>query len=100
MRIGKHLGTLAAMAAVIAVGVAALPAQANAYWAWRGGVRIWIPVPVVVAPPPPVYYAPPPPVYYAPPRVAYLPPPVVVVPRHFWVPAHWRGGYWVPGHWA
>jgi hypothetical protein len=103
MRVRKRLGALAAGALLIALGVAVLPGHAQAYWVWRGGVRVWIPAPaVVVAPPPPVvYYAPPPrPVYVAPPVVYAPPPAVVVVPRRIWVPAHWRGGYWVPGHWA
>jgi hypothetical protein len=92
MRNSKRLGTLVAVLTLIAVGVCAIPGHAQAYWAWRGGYRVWIPAPAAVyaPPPPPVYYAPQP--YYA--------PPVVVVPRRFWVPAHWRGGYWVPGHWA
>jgi hypothetical protein len=98
MRLGKRLGTLAAVAALTAVGIAALPGHAQAYWAWRGGYRVWIPAPVIVAPPP-VYYAPHP--YYAAPPVVYAaPPPVYYAPRRVWVPAHWRGGYWVPGHWA
>ncbi len=97
MRLSKRLGGVVAAAALIAVGVAALPSRAEAYWAWRGGVRVWIAPPAVV-------YAPPPPVYYAPRRVYVAPPvvyapPVVVVPRRVWIPAHWRGGYWVPGHW-
>jgi hypothetical protein len=94
MRFSKRLGTLVAAAALMVAGVLAQPGHAQAYWAWRGGVQVWIPAPaVVVAPPPPVvYYAPRP--YYAP------PPAVVVAPRRVWVPAHWRGGYWVPGHWA
>jgi hypothetical protein len=100
MDIRKRLGTLAAAAAVLAVGIAALPGQAQAYWVWRGGYRVWIPAPVVVVPPPPVYYAPPRPVYVAPPVVYAAPPPVVVVPRRVWVPGFYRGPYWVPGHWA
>jgi len=101
MRIRKRLGTLAAAAAALTIGMAALPGQAHAYWVWRGGVRVWIPAPAyVVAPPPPVYYAPPRPYYVAPPVVYAPPPPVVVVPRRVWVPAHYRGPYYVPGHWA
>jgi hypothetical protein len=94
MRMSKRLGTLVAIAGVVAVGLFALPHPAQAYWVWRGGVQVWVPAPVVVAPPPP-------PVYYAPRPYYYAPPPAVVVaPRRIWVPAHWRGGYWVPGHWA
>ncbi len=52
--------------AAAALGVAALPAPAAAYW--RGGVWIGIGGP-------PVYYAPPPPVYYGPPPAYYAPPP-------------------------
>jgi hypothetical protein len=86
MSTSKWLGTLAATAAVIAVGVAALPGQAQAYWIWRGGVRVWVPgAAVVVAPP-----------------VVYARPPAVVVapPQRVWVPEHWRNGYLVPGHCA
>jgi hypothetical protein len=101
MRISERLGTLAAAAVLIAIGVAGLPGHAQAWWVWRGGVRVWVPGPaVVVAPPPVVYYAPPRPVYVAPPIVYAPPPPVYYAPRRFWVPAHWRGPYWVPGHWA
>jgi hypothetical protein len=85
----KRLGTLVAVAALSAVGIAAAPHDAEA-WV-RFGVGVVVP-PVVVAPPP-VYYAPPP-VYYAPPPVAYAPPP------RYWVPPHWNGPYWVPGHWS
>jgi hypothetical protein len=100
MRISKRFGTLVAIAAVIAAGAFAAPRPAQAYWLWRGGVRVWIPAPAVVyAPPPPVVYYAPRPVYGVPP-VVYAPPPVVVVaPRRIWVPAHWRGGYWAPGYW-
>ena len=100
MRVSKRFGLAAAAALLIGVGVAALPQRAEAYWIWRGGVRVWIPAPVVaLAPPPPVYYAPPRVVYAAPPIVYAPPPPVVVVPRRVWVPPHWRGGYWVHGYW-
>ena len=85
MRMSKRLGTLAATAALIAVGLVALAQPAQAYWVWRGGVRVWVPgVRVVVAPP-----------------VVYARPPVVVAPPpRVWVPAHWRGGYYIAGHWA
>ncbi len=87
----KRLASVAAILGLATVGVAAMPPDANAWW--RGGygygIGIYVP-PIYVAPPayyaPPVYYAPPPPVYYAP-------------PRHYWVPAHWEGGYWMRGHW-
>lgn len=84
----KRLGTVALIAGLACVGVAAVPHDANAWW--RGGVGVWVP-PVVVAPPP-VYV--PPPVVYAPPPVYYPP------PRRVWVPPHWEGPYWVRGHWA
>ncbi len=92
MSISKLLTTVTAAAAMVAVGVAALPGKANAYVVYGGGVRVWVPGPVYVAPPPVVYYAPPP-VYYA-------PQPVYVAPQHVWVPAHYEGPYFVPGHWA
>ncbi len=101
MPINKRLGTLAALVALTAVGIAALPSHAQAWWAWRGGVRVWIPGPAYAyVPPPVVYYAPPRPYYVAPPIIYGAPPPVVVVPQRVWIPAHWRGPYWIPGHWA
>jgi hypothetical protein len=98
MPISKRLGTLVAAVALIAAGVFALPRSAEAYWAWRSGVRIWIPAPVYVVPPPVVVYAPPRRVY-APPVVYAAPPPVVVVPRRVWVPGYWRGPVWIRGYW-
>lgn len=92
MAILKRLGTVAAVAGLAAVGIAAAPDQAEAWWRGGYGVGIWIP-PVVVAPPP-VYYAPPP-VYYRPPPVAYYP-----GPRRVWIRPHWQGPYWVRGHWS
>ena len=89
MSVLQRLGSLAAIAGMAAVGVMALPHDANAWWRYRYGARIWVPPPVVVVPgyaPPPVVYAPPPAYYYGPPRRA-------------WVPPHWEGPYWVPGHW-
>jgi hypothetical protein len=86
----KRLGTVAVVAGLAAVGVAAMPHDANAWWRGGVGVGIWVP-PVVVAPPP-VYVAPP--VVYAPPPVYYP------APRRVWVPPHWEGPYWVRGHWA
>jgi hypothetical protein len=98
MSVLKRLGTVAAVAGLAAVGVSAMPRDANAWW--RGG--IWVPPVVVVAPPayvaPPVVY--PPPAYVAPP-VVYPPPAVYyTAPRRIWVPAHWAGAYWVRGHWG
>jgi hypothetical protein len=91
----KRLGAISAVAGLAALGVAAMPGQANAWWRGPGigpgiGIGIWVP-PVVVAPAP--IYAPPP-AYYAPPPVAYYP------PGRVWVPGHWAGGYWVPAHWS
>jgi hypothetical protein len=86
MSVLKRLGTVAAVAGLAAVGVSAMPRDANAWW--RGG--IWVPPVVVVAPP--AYVAPP--VVYPPPAVYYT------APRRIWVPAHWAGAYWVRGHWG
>jgi hypothetical protein len=97
MKMSKRFGTWAAAAALVAVGVFALPGHAEAWWGWRGGVRVWIPGPIVVARPPVVVYAPPRPVYVAPP-VVYAGPPVVYGPR-VWVPGYWRGPVWVQGYW-
>jgi len=82
----RKLGVVLATAALAAIGVAALPGKAEAWWrgGWCCGVHVGVFVPPIVVGPP--AYAPPP-VYYAPP------------PR-YWVPPHWEGGYWVPGHWA
>jgi hypothetical protein len=93
----KRLASLAGFLALAAVGVAAMPGKAEAWWrgGWCCGIGIGIALPPVVVAPPPVYYAPPPPAYYPPPVAAYYPP-----PRPVWVPPHWQGGYWVPGHWA
>jgi hypothetical protein len=98
----KRLGAVSAVAGLAALGVAAMPGEANAWWRGGGiGIGVYLP-PVVVAPAPvyapPAYYVPPaygPPAYYAPPAPAYYPP-----PRHVWVPPHWQNGYWIPGHWA
>jgi hypothetical protein len=91
MSVLKRLGGVAAVAGLAAVGVAAMPHDANAWW--RGGVGVWVP-PVVVGPP--VYWPP----VYAPPPVAYVPPPAYYPPHRVWVPPHWEGPYWVQGHWA
>lgn len=92
MSVLKRLGTVAAVAGLVAVGVAAMPHKAEAWWRGGIGVGIWVP-PVVVAPPP---------VYVAPPVVYAAPPPSVYysAPRRVWVPPHWEGPYWVRGHWA
>ncbi len=83
MSISKRLGMVAAVLGLTAVGVTAVPHDANA-WV-RFGVGVVVP-PVVVAPAP--YY--PAPVYVAP---GYVPPPVAYVPpRRVWVPPHWEGG--------
>ena len=88
MSVLQRLGPVVAIAGLAALGVAAMPHEAKAWW--RGGVGVFVP-PVVVAPPayypPPVAYYPAPPYYYGPPRRA-------------WIPPHWEGPYWVRGHWA
>jgi hypothetical protein len=92
MSVLKRVGSVAVAAGLAAVGVAAMPHNANAWWRGGVGVGIWFP-PVVVAPP---VYAPPPVAYYYPPPPAYYYPP----PRRVWVPPHWEGPYWIRGHWA
>ncbi len=91
----KRLTSIAAVAGLAALGVAAMPHDAKAWWRGGFGVGIVVP-PFVVAPPvyPPPVYAPPP-VVYAPPPVAYYPP-----QHRVWVPPHWEGPYWVRGHWG
>ena len=82
----KRLATGCAVLGLAAVGLAATPKPANAWWyhhGWGWGVGVYVP-PVVVAPAP-VYY--PAPAYYAP-------------PSRVWVPAHYEYGYYVPGHWG
>ena len=80
MRTTKLFATVAAAAAMIAVGVAGAPSKAEAYVIYT---RVY--TPVVVVRPPVVYYAP---------RTVY------VAPQPVWVPAHYEGPYFVPGHWA
>jgi hypothetical protein len=92
MSVLKRVGSVAVVVGLAAVGVAAMPHNANAWWRGGVGVGIWFP-PVVVAPP---VYAPPPAYYYPPPPVYYPYPP----PRRVWVPPHWEGPYWIRGHWA
>ena len=74
-----------AIAGLAALGLAAVPGSAKAWWVRPG---------VVVVAPPPVYVAPP--VYYAPP-VVYAPG-YPVGPR-VWIAPHWQDGYWVRGRW-
>jgi hypothetical protein len=96
MSVLKRFGAVAAAAGMAAVGVAAMPHEAKAWWRGGYGVGIWVP-PGVVAPP--AYY--PPTAYYNPP-VAYAPPPAAYYgpPLRAWIPAHWEGPYWVQGHWS
>jgi hypothetical protein len=86
----KRLGAAAAVAGLAAIGIAAVPHEAKAWWRGGFGVRVWVP-PVVMAPP---VYVPPPVAWVPPPPPAYYRP-----PHHVWVPPHWEGRYWVPGHW-
>ena len=54
----KRIAAVGAVAGLAALGVAAMPSQANAWWRGPGfGISLWVP-PVVVAPAP--VYAPPP----------------------------------------
>ncbi|HEX2939536.1 MAG TPA: hypothetical protein VHO91_00715 [Rhodopila sp.] len=96
MSVLKRLGAVATIAGLVAIGIAAVPHDAKAWWREGYGIGVVLP-PVVVAPP---VYAPPP--VYVPPPVAYVPPPPpgYYVPRRIWIPPHWRGPYWVPGHWS
>jgi hypothetical protein len=101
---------LASIAAVGALGAAALPAQAGGNVSWSIGINlppvatvitnaprvVYAPPPVVYAPPPviyqpaPVYYHPPPVVVHQPPRVIYAPPPQVVYHSGWAPPGHKR----------
>ena len=88
----RKIATIGTILCLAAIGTAAAPKPANAWWnhyGWGWGVGVYVP-PVVVAPPP-AYY--PSPAYY--PAPAYYAPPARV-----WIPAHWQGNYWVPGHWS
>jgi hypothetical protein len=83
----KRLAAGCAVVGLAAIGLVAMPGQANAWWynhGWGYGVGVYVP-PVVVAPAP-VYY-PAPSYYYAPPVRA-------------WIPAHYQNGYYIPGHWS
>ena len=93
----KRLMAGVALAGLVAIGVTAKSAPAEAWWrgGWCCGVGIGVVVPPVVVAPPPAYY--PPPAYssyYAPPPAYYAP------PQRAWIPDHWQGNVWVPGHWA
>jgi len=93
----RRLAGAGALLGLVAIGTAAAPTPANAWWrggGWCCGVGIYVP-PIVVAPAP--VYVPPP--VYTPAPVYYAPAPVYAVPQRVWIPAHWRNGYWVPGHW-
>ena len=100
----KRLGSVAVLAALTAVGTAALPSNAKAWWRHDDfGIRVWVPPVVVARPPPVVYAAPPPPVVYTvPPPVVYAPPPPrrFYRPRRIWIPPHWHHGFWIRGHWS
>ncbi len=91
----KRLTSVAAVLGLAAIGIAAVPHDALAWWRGGYGVGVYIP-PVVVGPP--IVYAPPPVVYAPPPRVYYAPG-YVAGPR-VWIPPHWQGPYWVRGHWS
>jgi hypothetical protein len=94
----KRLASAAALLGLVAIGTAAAPKPANAWWAhggWCCSVGVYVP-PVVIAPPvvvapAPVYEAP---AYYGPAPAYYAP------PQRVWIPAHWHNGYWIRGHWA
>ena len=90
----RRLGAMAAIAGLAAVGIAALPGKAEAWWrgGWCCGVGVGVVLPPVVVAPP--FYAPAP-VYYPPPQAYYAP-----QPQQVWIPPHWQGGVWVPGHWT
>lgn len=82
----NRLASIAAVLGLAAVGVMAMPHDANAWW--RRG--IWI-APEVVAPPP---------YYYARPPVVVVAPAPYYGPRRVWIPPHWNGPYWVHGRWG
>lgn len=94
MYVMKSFAAVAAVLGLAAIGVAAVPGKAEAWWrgGWCCGVGIGVVVPPVVVAPAPVYA--PPPVYYAPPPAYYAP------PQGRWIPGHYEGGYWVPGHYV
>lgn len=84
------------MLGLAAVGVAAAPQPARAWW--HGGWSVGIALPPVVVAPAPVYV--PPPAYYPPPPFYYGTPAYYPAPARVWIPGHWVGGYWVPAHWS
>ena len=93
---------LRALIALAAIGAAALPSTANAYW--RGGIWFAGPIvpfypPVVVAPPP-VYYAPPPVVYAPPPQNFSVTPPgfAAATPPQPTGPSCYAGPYVCPAY--
>jgi hypothetical protein len=43
MSVLQHLGTVAAVVGLAAIGVAAMPQDANAWWRDGVGVGIWVP---------------------------------------------------------
>ena len=102
--LSKRLCAGLAVAAFAAIGVAAAPTPAEAWWrgGWCCGFGVgFVLPPIVVAPP--VYAPPPPPAYYPPPP-AYYAPPAAYSPQQsqqqVWIPPHWQGTIWIPGHWA
>jgi hypothetical protein len=86
------------MLGLAAVGVAAAPQPAHAWWHGGWCCTVGIALPPVVVAPAPVYV--PPPAYYGPPPAYYGVPPYYPAPQRVWIPAHWAGGYWGPGHWG
>jgi hypothetical protein len=61
----RVLASVPAILGLAALGIAAMPHDAKAWWRSGIGIGVWVP-PVVVVPPP---------VAYAPPPVAYVPSP-------------------------
>jgi hypothetical protein len=93
----RRMSGIGALVGLAALGIAARPGSAHAWWRGGWGVGVYVP-PVVIAPAP--VYAPPP-AYYAPPPVAYAPPAYgYPAPARVWIPPHWQGPYWVRGHWS
>lgn len=90
-RVMTFRSTVSRVAVMLALGAAALPTAAQAWW--RGGVVIG------VAPPryyPPPVYVPPPVYYYAPPPVIYAPPPFYVAPPSQYARRCYAGPYICP----
>ncbi len=83
--ITRKITATCAVLGLAAIGVAADPAEANAWWRNYNGYGYGVYVPPVVVAPPAAYYARPP-VYYAP-------------PARMWIPAHYENGYYIPGYW-